>query len=164
VTAVSVLTNTLRIALNFSVIVGDAVTVAYTDPSAANNLNAIQDEAGNDAPTFAATSVTNLSTTTTNSSISIALNPTSSTATYRAPTTIRATVSTPGRVDFFHEGKIIANCRNVLTSGNIANCSWKPSKHSFVNLTVRLKPSGSGFLNSSSDPLRLFVTRRSGSR
>lgn len=164
VTAVSISTNTVRITLNFSVIVGDTVTVAYTDPSAANNLNAIQDEAGNDAPSFSATSVTNLSAVTTNSSLTIALNPASSTAIYRAITTIRATVSTPGRVDFFHEGKIIVNCRNVLTSGNIANCSWKPSKHAYVNLTARLKPSGSGFLNASSDSLRLFVIRRSSSR
>jgi hypothetical protein len=164
VTAVSTSTNTLRLTLNFSVISGTVVTLAYTDPTATNDLNAIQDEAGNDAPTFAATSVTNLSTATTNSSVTVALNPVSSTATYRAVTTIRATVSTAGRVDFFHEGKIIANCRNVLTSSNTANCSWKPSKHAFVTLTVRLKPSGSGFLNSSSDPLRLFVIKRSGSR
>jgi uncharacterized repeat protein (TIGR02059 family) len=164
VTAVSISTNTVRITLNFSVIVGDTVTVAYTDPSAANNLNAIQDEAGNDAPSFAATAVSNLSIATTNSSLTIALNPASSTATYRAVTTIRATVSTPGRVDFFHEGKIIPNCRNLSTSANIANCSWKPSKHAYVNLTARLKPSGAGYLNASADPLRLFVIRRSGTR
>jgi hypothetical protein len=164
VTAVSISANTVRLALNFAVISGAVVTLAYTEPTAANDLNAIQDEAGNDAPSFAATSVTNLSTATTNSSLSIALNPASSTATYRAVTTIRATVSTPGRVDFFHEGKIIPNCRNLSTSANIANCSWKPSKHAYVNLTARLRPSGSGFLNTSSEPLRLFVTKRTGSR
>jgi hypothetical protein len=164
VTAVSISANTVRLALNFAVISGAVVTLAYTEPTAANDLNAIQDEAGNDAPSFTATSVTNLSTATTNSSLSIALNPASSTATYRAVTTIRATVSTPGRVDFFHEGKIIPNCRNLSTSANIANCSWKPSKHAYVNLTARLKPSGAGYLNASADPLRLFVIRRSGTR
>jgi uncharacterized repeat protein (TIGR02059 family) len=164
VTAVSISANTVRLALNFAVISGAVVTLAYTEPTAANDLNAIQDEAGNDAPSFTATSVTNLSTATTNSSLSIALNPASSTATYRAVTTIRATVSTPGRVDFFHEGKIIPNCRNLATSANIANCSWKPSKHAYVNLTARLKPSGAGYLNASADPLRLFVIRRSGTR
>jgi hypothetical protein len=164
VTAVSISANTVRLALNFAVISGAVVTLAYTEPTAANDLNAIQDEAGNDAPSFTATSVTNLSTATTNSSLSIALNPASSTATYRAVTTIRATVSTPGRVDFFHEGKIIPNCRNLASSANVANCSWKPSKHAFVNITARLRPSGSGFLNTSSEPLRLFVTKRTGSR
>ncbi len=164
VTAVSISANTVRLTLNFAVISEAVVTLGYTDPTAANDLNAIQDEAGNDAPSFAATSVTNISIATTNSSLSIALNPASSTATYRAVTTIRATVSTPGRVDFLHEGKIIPSCRNLATSANVVNCSWKPSKHAFVNITARLRPSGSGFLNTSSEPLRLFVTKRTGSR
>lgn len=38
---------------------GQAVTVAYTDPTAGNDVNATQDLAGNDAATLTATSVTN---------------------------------------------------------------------------------------------------------
>ena len=42
-----------------AVATGDTVTVAYTDPSADNDANAVQDAAGNDAPTFEAQAVTN---------------------------------------------------------------------------------------------------------
>ncbi len=38
---------------------GDTVTVAYTDPTDGEDANAIQDELGNDAASFSATSVTN---------------------------------------------------------------------------------------------------------
>ena len=38
---------------------GQAVTVAYTDPSAGNDANAVQDAAGNDAASFSATPVVN---------------------------------------------------------------------------------------------------------
>ncbi|MFM1748780.1 MAG: hypothetical protein RLZZ188_2446, partial [Verrucomicrobiota bacterium] len=40
---------------------GQVVTVAYTDPSSADDAAALQDYAGNDLATFAATSVTNVS-------------------------------------------------------------------------------------------------------
>jgi uncharacterized repeat protein (TIGR02059 family) len=164
VTGVSVAANSLRLTLNFSIISGAVVTLAYTDPSAANDLNASQDEAGNDAPSFSATSVNNLSNATTNTSASISLVPASSTAIYRAVTTIRVTASTAGRVDFFNDGKIIPNCRNVLTSSNLANCSWRPSKRAYVNLSALLKPSGAGFSNATTDSLSIFVIRRSGPR
>ena len=42
-----------------AVATGDTVTVAYTDPSADNDANAVQDAAGNDAATFEAQEVTN---------------------------------------------------------------------------------------------------------
>ncbi|MCW8209682.1 hypothetical protein D8B24_22375, partial [Verminephrobacter aporrectodeae subsp. tuberculatae] len=38
---------------------GQSVTVAYADPTTGNDANAIQDAAGNDAASFAATEVTN---------------------------------------------------------------------------------------------------------
>jgi uncharacterized repeat protein (TIGR02059 family) len=63
VTAVSVDAVSHRIFLTLAspVTTGQAVTVAYTDPTAGNDANATQDLAGNDAATFAATAVTNLS-------------------------------------------------------------------------------------------------------
>jgi hypothetical protein len=79
-------------------------------------------------------------------------------------TTIRVTTNTAGRVDFYQFGKIIPNCRNIATVSNIANCSWRPSVQNFTSLTARFRPTGSGFMNATSEPLRIFVTRRSGSR
>ncbi|NDA78923.1 MAG: hypothetical protein EBY07_14305, partial [Actinobacteria bacterium] len=45
-----------------SIASGQEVTVAYTDPTGGNDSSAVQDSAGNDAATLAATSVTNNST------------------------------------------------------------------------------------------------------
>lgn len=64
VTSVAVDTNaqTVTLILANAVIKGQTVSVSYTDPSASNDTNAIQDAAGNDALSFAAQTVTNNTT------------------------------------------------------------------------------------------------------
>ncbi len=61
VNSVSVDANAKTVTLTLASAVGhgQAVTVAYTDPTAGNDVDAIQDAAGNDAATLAATAVTN---------------------------------------------------------------------------------------------------------
>ncbi|MCF0266956.1 type I secretion C-terminal target domain-containing protein, partial [Acinetobacter guillouiae] len=61
VTGVAVVGNNVVLTLGTAVTVGQAVTVAYTDPTAGNDLNAIQDLVGNDAATLPVTTVTNSS-------------------------------------------------------------------------------------------------------
>ncbi|MEQ1777616.1 MAG: SwmB domain-containing protein [Nitrosomonas sp.] len=56
---VSPISKTVTLTLTTPVTHGQVVTVAYSDPSTANDVNAIQDQAGNDAPTLALTLVTN---------------------------------------------------------------------------------------------------------
>ncbi|MCW8209456.1 hypothetical protein D8B24_21150, partial [Verminephrobacter aporrectodeae subsp. tuberculatae] len=51
--------KTVTLTLSTAVTHGQSVTVAYTDPTTGNDTNAIQDVAGNDAASFAATEVTN---------------------------------------------------------------------------------------------------------
>ena len=51
--------KTVTLTLASAVTTGQAVTVAYTDPTVGNDANATQDVAGNDAASFAATAVTN---------------------------------------------------------------------------------------------------------
>ncbi|MCW8200789.1 hypothetical protein D8B23_20940, partial [Verminephrobacter aporrectodeae subsp. tuberculatae] len=51
--------KTVTLTLTTAVTSGQAVTVAYADPTTGNDANAIQDAAGNDATSFAATAVTN---------------------------------------------------------------------------------------------------------
>lgn len=164
VTSISISGTSLRLNLTFSITTSATVTVAYSDPTGSNDANAVQDEAGNDAPSFSATSVTNSSTSTSNTTAIIALNPASSTAIYRASTSIRVSTNTSGRVDFYQGGKIISTCRNVLTSANVATCSWKPSIHAYIDLSARFKPSGSGFMVTNTSSLRIFVVKRSGNR
>ncbi|MCW5258681.1 hypothetical protein D5038_20725 [Verminephrobacter aporrectodeae subsp. tuberculatae] len=51
--------KTVTLTLSTAVTSGQTVTVAYADPTTGNDANAIQDAAGNDAASFAATAVTN---------------------------------------------------------------------------------------------------------
>ncbi|MGE4241864.1 beta strand repeat-containing protein [Ramlibacter sp.] len=57
--AVNAAAKTATLTLAAAVTPGQAVTVRYTDPSAEDDTAALQDAAGNDAATFAATPVTN---------------------------------------------------------------------------------------------------------
>jgi hypothetical protein len=164
VSSISISGRTIELALTFSILNSATVTLAYADPTVGNDASAIQDEAGNDAVSIATTSVTNLSTSTRNTTAAISLNPASTTTVFRAVTTIRVTTNTAGRVDFYQSGKIIPNCRNVATLANVANCSWKPSVQYFTNLTARFRPTGSGFQLSQSEVLRIYVTKRAGLR
>lgn len=52
--------KTVTLALASAVSNGQAVTVAYTDPTTGNDVNAIQDAVGNDAATLVATAVNNV--------------------------------------------------------------------------------------------------------
>jgi hypothetical protein len=164
VSSVSISGQTIELALNFSIVSSATVTLAYADPSSGNDTNAIQDEAGNDAPSISTISVTNFSTSTSNTSAAISLNPASTTANFRTVTTIRVTTNTAGRVDFYQFGKIIPNCRNIATVSNIANCSWRPSVQNFTSLTARFRPTGSGFQVTQSEVLRIYVIKRAGLR
>jgi uncharacterized repeat protein (TIGR02059 family) len=62
VTNVAVVGSTVVLTLGTPVTAGQAVEVGYTDPTAGNDLNAIQDAAGNDAASLPATPVSNDST------------------------------------------------------------------------------------------------------
>ncbi|MDA3438774.1 hypothetical protein MJ046_00255, partial [Acinetobacter bereziniae] len=59
VTNVAVVGSTVVLTLGAAVTAGQSVTVGYTDPSVDNDVNAIQDIAGNDAATLPPTSVSN---------------------------------------------------------------------------------------------------------
>lgn len=52
--------KTVTLTLTNAVTAGQAVTVAYTDPTAGNDVAALQDAAGNDAASLAATAVSNV--------------------------------------------------------------------------------------------------------
>ncbi|WP_215902152.1 SwmB domain-containing protein, partial [Acinetobacter bereziniae] len=62
VTGVTVVGSTVVLTLGTAVTAGQAVEVGYTDPTAGNDVNAIQDAAGNDAASLPATPVSNDST------------------------------------------------------------------------------------------------------
>ncbi|NDF54586.1 MAG: hypothetical protein EB145_10390, partial [Proteobacteria bacterium] len=62
VNAVAISGLTVELTLASAVRTGQAVTIAYSDPTASNDANAVQDSVGNDVLSLSATSVTNNST------------------------------------------------------------------------------------------------------
>jgi|GEM_PF-2321545 len=62
VTGVSINGNNVILTLAPPITTGQSVQIAYTDPTTGNDINAIQDVAGNDAASLPATTVTNDST------------------------------------------------------------------------------------------------------
>lgn len=166
VTAVNQSGTKATLTLTFGIVAGDSVSLTYTDPNSTNDTYVLQDVAGNDIPTFT-TAVTNNSVATSNTSISLAVTPDTTTAIYRLNNSIVATVSTAGKVDFKLQGKYLAGCRNVSTTGSspiTATCTWKPSIHNSVTITATFKPSGAGFTRSNATPLSVFVLKRTNTR
>lgn len=105
VSSVVVSGSSVVLTLASSVNSGESVTVAYSDPTAGNDANAVQDSAGNDAVSVGATSVTNNvpapSTTTTSSTtptttttIPATTSSTTSSTTTTTPATTSSTTST----------------------------------------------------------------------
>jgi DNA-binding beta-propeller fold protein YncE len=91
------------------------------------------------------------------------------TITYRSNSTIRFTISTPssggdGKVTFFQNGKRIANCINLLSSGGIVDCSYKPSVIGTVAISARIVPTSSSYVTSNTPSLNLSSINRTGRR
>ena len=57
---------------------------------------------------------------------------------YRASTPIVASANIDGKVSFYANGRIIPNCRNLLTTSRTVTCNWKPSLHGTINLTASI--------------------------
>jgi predicted extracellular nuclease len=85
VTQVAVLGQTATLTLATAVLVGETVTLAYTDPSSANDANALQDLVGNDAVSLPAQAVVNATVSDTTGPVLSSSTP-AATATGVAPT------------------------------------------------------------------------------
>ena len=78
--------------------------------------------------------------------------------------TINATISTPGKVTFYANGKVISGCIKKSASTS-ATCSWKPAIQGRVTmLKALLVPNSSSYQNVFSSILGVTATRRSGLR
>lgn len=114
--------------------------------------------------TFTVT-VTDVVETTSLSSFSLAGNVTI--ASYRTPITITAVATTPSRITFRWNGKVIAGCKSRPTTGTAptatATCSWKPSLHGIITLTASALPNESGYTGTSAT-LSVEVRSRSNLR
>jgi len=90
-----------------------------------------------------------------------------SSATYRTPTTLTATVSEAGKVTFFAMGKVIPGCKSkstVSSTSITATCQWRPSQRNAVPITARFAPTASPSNLVTIDFGTVRVSARSGTR
>lgn len=86
---------------------------------------------------------------------------------YRQAKDITATVNTAGRLTFRANNVIIAGCKNLLANASSSyarTCSYRPSVHGFVTISIAFTPTNTAYLSSSSKSGLIFVTKRSGTR
>jgi len=103
------------------------------------------------------------STPSASASVTIALTASATTATKGTTIVITATVSQAGLVNFSWNGKRIAGCiKRVATSS--ATCNWKPSVTGTWSISALLDPTDPSYVNSTSSPLSVLITKRSNSR
>jgi hypothetical protein len=90
-----------------------------------------------------------------------------STATFKSATSLVATVTYAGKVTFFSQGKRIAGCISVATSGSgpyTATCNWKPATRGSTAVTALYVPTASPSNTVTLNWGKVFVLNRSGNR
>jgi hypothetical protein len=95
--------------------------------------------------------------------------PTMSRTPYKGETvTSNVTVNAPGKVQFLINGKRIAECIGVATTGSYpaytASCTWRPTIVGRQPLTAVLKPNTVTFNQATSGTQWIWVLKRSGLR
>ena len=124
------------------------------------------DAAGNVGTQSITITVTDVTETSTFSSLLLAGSAT--TATYRGAVLITAVVSVPSKVTFKVNGKVLPGCKGRLTVEStpnyISTCSWRPSNRGLITLTAISVPTASGITGANSSPVSIRVGNRTGLR
>lgn len=88
-------------------------------------------------------------------------------ALFRQSVNITASITQSGKITFRSNGKKIANCINLSTSGSgtahSATCAWRPATRGFSTILLTFTPTSSNDIGISSSQ-NVFVSQRSGSR
>ncbi len=95
--------------------------------------------------------------------VTISLTASAVTAIKGTTIVITASVSQAGVVTFFWNAKRIAGCINRPVTSS-ATCNWKPAVTGNWAISALLDPTDPTFVNSSSNPLTIFITKRSNTR
>jgi hypothetical protein len=98
----------------------------------------------------------------------VALPSISGTATKGVNLTATVTLNVAGKVRFFIDGKRIATCLSRPTTGSYPNvsatCTWKPVRTGRQFLTAQLTPTNNSFSVVTSQPLMIWVVKRTTTR
>jgi hypothetical protein len=96
--------------------------------------------------------------------ISIALTSGGKVATFKASTSLKATVNVSSKITFFANSKVIPQCRNIPSSGGFAYCNWKPSQHGSQQIYARAVPTDGLTPTAASSPISVGVALRTNPR
>lgn len=84
-----------------------------------------------------------------------------SVATFRTSTTLQATVGTSGgKATFYQYGKYIPGCQSITASTTTVSCSYKPTVHGAVQISVKYVLNGSSMTISGTLPVQVRKTLR----
>ena len=96
-----------------------------------------------------------------NSTISLS---TSGTSKKRSSMTITATLSNPGSVTFYENGRVILGCNAVTTLTTTATCNWKPQIQGPRAISAKVVPTDTNYTTSLSSVAILTINKRIVSR
>jgi len=74
------------------------------------------------------------------------------------------TAGQSGIANFRANGREIIGCSNITTSSEVAQCTWRPSRHGNNVVEVRLSPTTTSISSTTAKSLSVTVTPRTGSR
>jgi hypothetical protein len=95
--------------------------------------------------------------------VSLAITP-SSTVSRSTSTTLSFTAGQSGTVNFRANGREILGCKSVATITEIAQCTWRPSRHGNNVVEVRITPTTTSISSTTRKSLSVTVTPRTASR
>lgn len=97
-------------------------------------------------------------------SASLATQSGSLTASYRTVTPLQVSVDTASKVTYYANGKVIAGCRNLLSSSGVATCNWKPSVHGSYRVYATVNPVSNSYIASTTSVISIGVAARTNRR
>jgi hypothetical protein len=83
---------------------------------------------------------------------------------FRTTTPLNVSVDTPSKVTYFANGKVIAKCRNILSSAGVATCNWLPSVHGSYRIYATANPISTSYIASSTSIININVAPRTNRR
>lgn len=85
-------------------------------------------------------------------------------ANFRTVTPLTVNVDTNSKVTFYANGKVIAGCRNLLSSSGTATCNWKPSLHGSYRIYATANPVSNSYTPGTTSVINVGVAARTNKR
>jgi hypothetical protein len=85
-------------------------------------------------------------------------------ADFRTVTPLTVNVDSQSRVTFYANGRVIAGCRNIMSSSGTATCNWKPSVHGSIRIHAAAIPISSSYVAANTPPISVGVVARTNKR